>query len=62
MVQGVISVEDLGHGLIESVRVFAEGHPRDFFTGLLPRRLGQWLRQRRMRRFLRRRAQSKREG
>ncbi len=52
MVQGVITVEDLGHGLIESVRVFAEGHPRNFFLGLLPRRLDLWLRRRRMRRFL----------
>jgi CIC family chloride channel protein len=54
MIRGVISVEDLGHGLIESVRVFAEGHPRNFFVGLLPGRLALWLRQRRIRRFLRR--------
>ena len=62
MVQGVISVEDLGNGLIESVRVFAEGHPRNFFIGLLPRRLGLWLRQRRVRRFLKRRTPPTRQA
>ncbi len=56
MVQGIISVEDLGNGLIESVRVFAEGHPRNFLAGLLPRRLSLWLKYRRVRRFLKRRA------
>jgi chloride channel protein, CIC family len=61
MIQGVISIEDLGNGLIESVRVFAEGHPRNFFVGLLPRRLGLWLRQRRVRRLLRRRTQPTRQ-
>jgi chloride channel protein, CIC family len=58
-IQGVISVEDLGHGLIESVRVFAEGHPRDFFVGLLPRPLARRLWQRRLRRALRRKGQPK---
>ena len=62
MVQGVISVEDLGNGLIESVRVFAEGHPRNFFIGLLPRRLGLWLRRRRVRRFLTRRTPPTRQA
>jgi len=46
MIQGVVSLEDLGNGLIESVRVFAEGHPRNFFAGLLPRR---WARRARLR-------------
>ena len=58
MIKGVISLEDLGNGLIESVRVFAEGHPRNFFAGLLPRRLARrfWLR--RFRRALRGKARS----
>ena len=59
MIRGVISVEDLGHGLIESVRVFAEGHPRNFFVGLLPSRLALWIRQRRLRRIFRRRPRPK---
>jgi chloride channel protein, CIC family len=53
MIQGVITLEDLGTGLIESVRVFAEGHPRNFFAGLLPRRLARRLWLRRLRRALR---------